>query len=146
MWLLSRGGKIGPARWASPIHPELGPGWAIKLLARKKLSKIWPSPIWLGSVWPTRPGSPEYFFPSKGYLARPTRFLGQAGPLKFWPEKTGQILAQPSPARLIANSTPQGTPDALGPGSATSTSIKEKSQLEPGPCGGPFPQNAAKKS
>ena len=27
----SRGGKIGPTRWASPIHPELGPGWAIKL-------------------------------------------------------------------------------------------------------------------
>ena len=28
-----RGGKIGPARWASQVHPELGPGWAIKLLA-----------------------------------------------------------------------------------------------------------------
>ena len=26
-----RGGKIGPTRWASPIRPELGPGWAIKL-------------------------------------------------------------------------------------------------------------------
>ena len=31
-----RGGKIGPTRWASPVRPELGPGWAIKLLARKK--------------------------------------------------------------------------------------------------------------
>ena len=30
------GGKIGPVRWASPVHPELGPDLAIKLLARKK--------------------------------------------------------------------------------------------------------------
>ena len=42
-----RGGKIGLTRWASPIHPELGSGWAIKLLARKK-----PGQIWLGPVWP----------------------------------------------------------------------------------------------
>ena len=41
---------------------------------------------------------------------------------------------------------PQGTPDALGPGSAASASIKVNSQLEPGPCGGPSPQNAARKS
>ena len=48
----TRCGKIGPARWASPIHPELGPGWAIKLLARKKLGQVWPGPIWPGPVWP----------------------------------------------------------------------------------------------
>ena len=39
-----RGGKIGPARWASPVRPKLGPGWAIKLLARKKPGQIWPGP------------------------------------------------------------------------------------------------------
>ena len=35
-----RGGKIGPTWWASPVHPELGPGWAIKLLAQKKSGQI----------------------------------------------------------------------------------------------------------
>ena len=105
---MCRGGKIGPARWASPVHPELGSGWAIKLLARKKSDQIWPGPIWLGPVWPyptrfdpvwpytTRFGPPDFFFlPSKCYLARPARFLRRAGLLKFWPEKTGPILARP---------------------------------------------------
>ena len=32
-----RGGKIGPTRWVSPIHPELGSGCAIKLLVQKKI-------------------------------------------------------------------------------------------------------------
>ena len=40
----NRGGKISPARWASPIGPKLGPGWAIKFLARKKSGQIWPGP------------------------------------------------------------------------------------------------------
>ena len=38
--MTSSGGKIGPTRWASPVHPELGPGWAIKLFARKKPGQI----------------------------------------------------------------------------------------------------------
>ena len=49
----ARGGKIGPTRWASLVRPKLGPGWAIKLLARKKPGQIWPSPVW--------PGPPEFF-------------------------------------------------------------------------------------
>ena len=85
-----RGGKIGPARWASPVHPELGPGWAINYWPEKNRAKF----------GPTRPGPLKFFLPSKGYLARPTRFLGRAGLLKFWLEKTRPILAQPgfSPA------------------------------------------------
>ena len=38
--LPSRGGKIDPTRWASPIHPKIGLGWAIKLLTRKKSDQI----------------------------------------------------------------------------------------------------------
>ena len=65
----SRGGKIGPAGWASPVRPKLGPGWAIKFLARNKPGQIWPGPVWPGSarpsrfffclemtIWPDRPG------------------------------------------------------------------------------------------
>ena len=51
---VGRGGKICPTRWASPVHPELGPGWAIKLLARKNPGQIWPSPIWPGPARPSR--------------------------------------------------------------------------------------------
>ena len=69
--LRTRGGKIGPIRWVIPVRPKLGPGWAIKLLAQKKSGQIWPGP------------------------ARPARFFGRAGLLKFWPEKTEPILAQP---------------------------------------------------
>ena len=36
LFVYDRGVKIGPIRWASPIRPKLGSGWAIKLLARKK--------------------------------------------------------------------------------------------------------------
>ena len=52
--VMSRGGKIGPTRWASLIRPKLGSGWAIKLLARKKLGQIWPGPVWPGLVRPVR--------------------------------------------------------------------------------------------
>ena len=37
---VSSGDKIGSTRWASPVHPELGPGRAIKLLALKKSGQI----------------------------------------------------------------------------------------------------------
>ena len=84
-----RGGKIGPARWASPVRPKLGPGWAIKFLAPKKLGQIWPGP-----VWPS-PAHPIFFLPLKYYLAQLTRFLGRARLFKFWPEKIGPILAPP---------------------------------------------------
>ena len=43
-----KGGKISPIRWASPVHSELGSGWTIKLLVRKKSSQIWPDSIWSG--------------------------------------------------------------------------------------------------
>ena len=49
---MGRGGKIGPIRWASPARPKLGPGWAIKLLARKKLGQIWPGPANPNFFWP----------------------------------------------------------------------------------------------
>ena len=44
----SRGDKIGPVRWASPVRPKLGPGWVIKFLALKKSGQIWPGPVWPG--------------------------------------------------------------------------------------------------
>ena len=88
--VVNRGDKIGPTRWASPVHSELGSGWAVKLLARKKPGQIWPVPIWPG---PAR--SARIFLPSKGYLARPARFLRRAGLLKFWPEKIEPILDRP---------------------------------------------------
>ena len=90
---LTRGGKIGPAHWASPVHPELGPGWAIKLLAQKKPGQIWSGPIWPCLVWPDPARPALIFLPSKGYLARPALFLGRAGLLKFWPKKFEPILA-----------------------------------------------------
>ena len=104
---MCRGGKIGPAPWASPVRPKLGPGWAIKLLARKKPGQIWPGPVWPSPVWP---GPPEFFFAFK-------RLFGPTGPVfragwavkilakknranfgsaRFWP---GPLLARPSPAR-----------------------------------------------
>ena len=104
---LTRGGKIGPARWASPVRPKLGPGWAIKFLARKKPGQIWPGPVWPSPVWP---GPPEFFFALKrlfgpigpvfraGWavkiLARKNR--ANFSPARFWP---GPLLARPSPAR-----------------------------------------------
>ena len=56
-----RGGKIGSARWASPVRPKLGPSWAIKLLALKKSSQIWPGPVWPSLVWPG-PARPARIF------------------------------------------------------------------------------------
>ena len=106
---LPRGGKIGPTRWASPTRSKLGPGWAIKLLARKNRAKF--GPAWYGPVRysPARPGQPEFFFTLKrlfgptgpvfraGWavkiLARKNR--ANFGPARFWP---GPLLAQPSPA------------------------------------------------
>ena len=53
---LPRGGKIGSTRWASPVRPKLGSGWAIKLLARKKPGQIWPGPVLVQpTVGPARP-------------------------------------------------------------------------------------------
>ena len=97
-----RDGKIGQARWASPVCPKLGLGWAIKLLARKKPGQIWPSPVWPSPIWPGPARLTRFFFclektiwPDRPGLAQPARFLGQVGLLKFWPEKTGPILARP---------------------------------------------------
>ena len=96
-----RGGKIGPARWANPVHPELGPGWAIKLLARKKSGQIWPDPIWPGLVCPDPARPARIFFAFKRVFG-PTSPVFRAG----WATK---ILARPgfdpahcwpSPARL----------------------------------------------
>ena len=56
----NRGGKIGPTRWASSVRPKLGPGWAIKLLARKKSGQIWPGPVWPSPIWPG-PATPIFF-------------------------------------------------------------------------------------
>ena len=100
-WPVSRGGKIGSTRWASPIHPELGPGWAIKLLARKKLGQIWPGPIW------PDPTYQKFFFFTFKKLFGPTSPVFRAGwAAKILAKRTDQfwpcpILAQPTigPAR-----------------------------------------------
>ena len=52
--LTRRGGKIDSIRWASSVCPELGPGWAIKLLVRKKSGQIWPGLVWPGLAQPVR--------------------------------------------------------------------------------------------
>ena len=89
--LSHRGGKIGQTRWASPVRPKLGPGWAIKLLARKKSGQIWPGPVW--------PGPPEFFFALKilfgpigpifraGWAVKMLTRKNRAnfGPVRFWP-------------------------------------------------------------
>ena len=60
--LSARGGKIGPTRWASLVHPELGPGWAIKLLARKKIEPNLAQPN-MARPGMARPGpAPHNFF------------------------------------------------------------------------------------
>ena len=85
----SRGGKIGPVRWVSPIRPKLGSGWAIKFLAQKKPDQIWLGPVWSGPAWLTR-----IFFCLEKTIGPIGPFLGRAGLLKFWPEKIGPILAR----------------------------------------------------
>ena len=95
-----RGGKIGPIRWASPVRPELGRGWTIKLLVRKKSGQIWPGP-----TWPAR-----FFFTFKR-LFGPTSPVFRAGwvvkflarknrvnfdPAWFWPSS---LLTLPNPTR-----------------------------------------------
>ena len=94
-----RGGKIGPTRWASPVRLKLGPGWAIKLLARKKPGQIWPGPVW--------PGPPEFFLALKrlfgptgpvfraGWAVKILARKNQAsfGPARFW---SGPLLARPA--------------------------------------------------
>ena len=99
LYLGSRGGKIGPTRWASPVHPELGPSWAIKLLARKKSGQIWPYPIWPGPVWfdPARPVRIFFTFKRLFGPTSPVFMAGWAikilvrknranfGPTLFWP-------------------------------------------------------------
>ena len=110
LYATRRSGKIGPTWWASPVRPKLGPGWAIKLLARKKSGQIWPSPVWPSPIWsgPTRPGPSEFFFALKR-LFGPTGLVFRAGwavkmlarknranfgPARFWP---GPLLTRPSP-------------------------------------------------
>ena len=105
-----RGGKIGPVRWASPIHPKLGPDWAIKLLARKKSGQIWPGPIWPCPVWPDLTRSVRIFFVFKRLFGSispvfragwATKILARKnqvnfGSARFW---LSPLLTQPSPAR-----------------------------------------------
>ena len=67
--VMSRGGKIGPTRWASSVGAELEPDWAIKLLARKKSGQIWPGLIWPDLVWPGPVRPARIFFSLKDYLA-----------------------------------------------------------------------------
>ena len=98
--ILVRGGKIGPARWASPVRPKLGPGWAIKLLARKKLGQIWPCPARPARIF----FALKILFGQTGpvfragwaikILARKNR--ANFGPPRFWP---GPLLTWPSPTR-----------------------------------------------
>ena len=41
--IVARGGNLGSASWASPVHLELGLGWAVNLLAQKNLAKFGPT-------------------------------------------------------------------------------------------------------
>ena len=43
--IISRDENFGPVSWASPVHMELGLGWAVKLLIRKKSGQIWLGPV-----------------------------------------------------------------------------------------------------
>ena len=108
--LTTRGGKIGPARWASPVRPKLGPGWAIKFLARKKSGQIWPGPVWPSPVWPGPARPARIFFALRrqfdqtgpvfraGWAVKIVARKNRAnfGLARFWP---GPLLARPSPAR-----------------------------------------------
>ena len=70
-----RGGKISPVRWASPVRPKLGPGWAIKLLAQKKSGQIWPEK----NRAKFGPASPIFFFFVLKRLFGPTGSVFRAG-------------------------------------------------------------------
>ena len=101
--LVLRGGKIGPAQWASPIRPKLGPSWAIKLLTRKKPGQIWPGPVWPSPVWPD---PPEFFFALK-ILFDPTspvfrtgwavKILARKNRVNFGPDHCWPGPARPDP-------------------------------------------------
>ena len=99
---LSRGGKIGPTRWASPVRPKLGPGRAIKLLARKKSGQIWPGPARPDFFSLKRLFGPTGPVFRVGWAVKILARKNQAnfGLARFWP---GPLLARPSlarPARL----------------------------------------------
>ena len=106
--LVGRGGKIGPARWASPVRPKLGPGWAIKFLAQKKPGQIWPGPVWPSPVWPG-PARPARIFFALKILFGPTGPVFRAGwAVKILARKNranfGPAHCWPGPARPIATS------------------------------------------
>ena len=95
--VMSRGGKIGPTRLASPVSPELGPGWAIKLLARKNRAKFGPGPVRSARIFFAfkrlfGPTSPVF---RAGWavkiLAR--KNMANFGPARFWPSP---LLARPT--------------------------------------------------
>ena len=103
----NRGGKIGFARWTSPIRPKLGPGWAIKFLARKKSGQIWPGLVWPSPVWPG-PARLNFFFALK-------RLFDLTGPI-FRANWAVKILARKNRAnfglaRVWPGSTRPGPPD-----------------------------------
>ena len=99
---VGRGGKIGPTRWASPVRPKLGSGWAIKLLARKKSGQIWPGPpeFILALKRLFGPTGPVF---RTGWAVKILARKNQAnfGRARFWPSP---LLARPGPARPIATS------------------------------------------
>ena len=92
---LIRGGKIDPTRWASPVRPKLGLGWAIKLLARKKLGQIWP-------------GQPNFIFTLK-------RLFASTGPVfrSGWAVKilTRKNMDNFDPTRFWPGPARSGPPD-----------------------------------
>ena len=95
MGLLHKGGKIGPARWASPVRPKLGPGWAIK---------FWPEKIGPNLARPGR----IFFFALK-------RLFGPTGPV-FRTGWAVKILARKNranfdPARFWPGPTRPDPPD-----------------------------------
>ena len=74
---------------------NLGRAGPLNYWLEKNRAKFGPAqygPARYGLTWPC---PPEFFLPSKGYLARSARFLGRAGLLNFCPEKSWPILALP---------------------------------------------------
>ena len=109
------GGKIGPTWWASPVHPKLGSGWTIKLLAQKKSGQIWPGPIWPG---PARLAHIIFAFKRLFGPGRPVFKAGRAakmlarkiranfGQTRFWP---GPARPTPLDCQLSFHGLPNTT-------------------------------------
>ena len=96
---ITRGGKICPTRWASPVRPELRPGLAIKLLARKNSGPIWPDPI--------RPV--RIFFAFKRLFGPISSVFRTGWAVKILVRKIGPIFARPGRLPALSITIPNSS-------------------------------------